>query len=119
VIASACEFLSNASKPLIIVGGGGQGAATQLQQTAERLGAPVLASTNGKGALAEDHPLALGTGPQHPSAVKALADADAILAVGTELAPADWWLGLPDIHDKLVRIDIDASSINVNATPAY
>src|SRR5699024_12047893 len=24
-----------------------------------------------------------------------------------------------DIHDKLVRIDIDASSINVNATPAY
>lgn len=118
-VESAAGMLSAAHTPLMIVGGGARGASGAVQQIAERLGAPVLASTNGKGVMPEDHPLALGAGAQHPAAVQAVAEADAILAVGTELAPADWWLGVPDIGDRLVRIDVDGSSISTNAIPAH
>lgn len=119
VIAAATDALARASAPALIVGGGAMHAAEHVRQIAERLGAPVLASTNGKGIVPEDHRLAVGAGPQHPSAVKAIADADLVLAIGTELAPADWWLGLPNLAGKLVRIDIDATAVATNATPAH
>lgn len=118
-VESAAHVLAAADTPIMIIGGGARGASGVVEQIAERLGAPVLASTNGKGIVPEDHPLALGAGAQHPAAVKAVAGADAVLAVGTELAPADWWLGVPDINDRLVRIDVDGSAISTNAVPAH
>src|SRR5690606_11945522 len=33
-------------------------------------------------------------------------------------APADWWLGLPDLTGKVVRVDIDPAAIVTNVVPA-
>ncbi|MFJ6418540.1 thiamine pyrophosphate-binding protein [Paeniglutamicibacter sp. NPDC091659] len=118
-VEAAATALSAGRRPLILVGGGAARAAAQVKAVAEALGAPVIASTNGKGILAEDHELAVGAGFQHPSVVAAVNDADVVLAIGTELAPSDWWIGLPPLDGKLVRVDIDATSINTNVVPGH
>ncbi|MFQ4149677.1 thiamine pyrophosphate-binding protein [Arthrobacter sp. LAPM80] len=117
-LTAAAALLSAAKRPLLLVGGGASRAAAQVRAIAEALSAPVFATTNGKGIFDEDHALSVGAGVQHPSVLTAFSDADAVLAVGTELSPADWWLGLPELAGKLVRVDIDATSINTNAVPA-
>lgn len=118
-VKAAADALRSSVNPILVIGGGAMAAVSQVRMVAERLGAPVLASTNGKGTFPEDHVLSAGAGLQHPSVVKAVADADMVLAVGTEFAPADWWLGLPDLTGKLVRIDVDASAISTNAVARY
>lgn len=116
-VAAAAARLSVARTPVLLVGGGAARAAAQVKAIAEALGAPVVATTNGKGILGEDHPLSVGAGLQHPSVLDLVAGSDCVLAIGTELAPSDWWIGLPDLAEKLVRIDVDATSISVNAVP--
>lgn len=118
-VADATSALAAAHRPLMVVGGGARDAAGQVGALAERLGSPVLATANGKGTLAEDHPLSVGAGVQHPSVFAALEDSDVVIAIGTELAPSDWWIGLPDIGAKLVRIDIDPTCIVTNSVPAF
>ena len=118
-IQGAAAVLSSAQRPLLLVGGGASRAAAQVKDVAEALSAPVFATTNGKGIFPEDHVLAVGAGVQHPSILAAFNDADCVLAVGTEFSPADWWLGLPELAGKLIRIDVDATFINTNAVPTH
>lgn len=117
LISRAASRMQAAAKPLLIAGGGAQGAGSQVQRLAETLGAPVITTTNGKGTIPEDHRLAVGAGVHHASVTRAINDSDCVIAVGTELAPSDWWYGLPDLTGKLIRIDIDATAINTNAPP--
>jgi thiamine pyrophosphate-dependent acetolactate synthase large subunit-like protein len=118
VLADAVSLLAVAAAPVLIVGGGAKSAAAQLRTVAERLGAPVLMTANGKGVLDEAHPLAVGSGVHHPAARALLESADAVLAVGTELAPSDFWYGPVELGDKLIRIDVDAAAMVTNADPA-
>lgn len=114
--AAALAALASASKIGIIAGGGTRHAAEQLRALAERLAAPVVTTANGKGVLPEDHPLSLRAGLHHPSVARFVADCDLVLAIGTELAPADCWYG-PLPLPSLVRIDIDPSAVVTNALP--
>ena len=75
-------------------------------------------TANGKGVLDEAHPLAVGSGVHHPAARALLEAADAVLAVGTELAPSDFWYGPVELGDKLIRVDVDAAAMVTNADPA-
>ena len=94
---AAAAALAGARRPAVIAGGGAQGAAGALVAIAERLGAPVVTTFNGKGALDEDHPLSGGTGLHRAPVHDLVADSDVLLVVGSELAPADLWEGpLPE-----------------------
>ncbi|MET3920219.1 5-guanidino-2-oxopentanoate decarboxylase [Arthrobacter sp. UYEF20] len=117
-VAAAGAALSAAERPLLIIGGGASRASAQVKAIAEALGAPVLATANGKGTLPEDHALSIGAGLQHRAVLDAIDDSDCVLAIGTELAPSDWWNGVPEFTGKLIRIDVDATSVNTNAVPA-
>jgi acetolactate synthase-1/2/3 large subunit len=117
-VAAAVALLAEASRPVLLVGGGARGAADAVRRTAERLGAPVVTTTNGKGVLPEDHPLALGAGIHLPAVRDLVAEADVVLAVGTELAPSDLWYGPLPVDGRLVRIDIDPVGVLTNALPA-
>ncbi|HEX4249472.1 MAG TPA: thiamine pyrophosphate-binding protein [Pseudonocardia sp.] len=116
-VDDAARLLAAAERPVVLVGGGAKGAAEPLRTLAERLGAPVLTTANGKGVLDEDHPLSVGAGLHQPSARRLAEDADVVLAVGTDLAPSDLWTGPYALTGTLLRIDIDAAAITTNADP--
>lgn len=116
-VDAAAAFLARAQRPAILAGGGASTAAAELRLVAERLGAPVVCSINGKGTMPEDHPLCVGAG-YAARAVRALVDdSDAVLVVGSELGAADLWWGPLDLAGKAVRIDVDPAQAVTNAAP--
>ncbi|GAA3708120.1 5-guanidino-2-oxopentanoate decarboxylase [Zhihengliuella alba] len=118
-IKSAAEALSGAEKLLIIAGGGAANAGDQVAAVAEYFDAPVITSTNGKGTLPEDHPLALGAGMQIDAFPGLVESVDAVLAIGTELASADWFGRYPDFPATFVRIDVDPTGLLTNVAPSH
>src|SRR5215210_8752553 len=62
-VERAAALLRAAKRPVIVAGGGAilAGASDALTALAERLGAPVVTTWNGKGAIDETHPLAAQT----------------------------------------------------------
>ena len=88
-LAVAVSALRAATKPLIVAGGGVlySGAAAVLADFSEKHAIPVAETQAGKGALAWDHPQAVGAiGVTGTTAANTLArDADLVLAVGTRL----------------------------------
>lgn len=117
-VTAAAGRLRGARTPVLIVGGGARAAAVQVRALAERLGALVVTTTNGKGVLPEDHPLALGAGVHLPAVRDLVGQADAVVAIGTELAPADLWYGPLPVGDRLIRLDVDPVGLVTNTDPA-
>ncbi|MGW1844669.1 5-guanidino-2-oxopentanoate decarboxylase [Streptomyces sp. NPDC001966] len=110
-LAAAGGALCSAARPAIVLGGGARAAAAECLRLAEELGAPVVTTANGKGIVAETHPLSLGVS-LHSRAVRHwLAERDVVLAVGTELAESDLWEPLPALGGTLVRADIDPAQM--------
>ena len=72
--------------PVIVAGGGARRAIGEIRRLAERLGAPVVTTTNGKGVLPEDHPLAIGAAIRLRCVQKHLAASDVALVVGASWA---------------------------------
>ncbi|GAA1007572.1 hypothetical protein GCM10009556_019210 [Acrocarpospora pleiomorpha] len=79
---------------------------------AERIGAPVVTTANGKAAVPESHPLALGATLHLPAIQAWLATCDVVLAIGTELAPSDFWIDDFRLTGHLIRIDIDPAQMH-------
>ena len=117
-LADAVALLRAARDVGIVAGGGAAGAADELRALAERLGAPVITTTNGKGVLPEDHPLALGSRLNLPPAREWLERCGAVLAVGTELGESDVWGPPLALGGPLVRVDIDPLQAHSNAPAA-
>jgi acetolactate synthase-1/2/3 large subunit len=113
-------MLASARRPLILAGGGAIEAAAELTELAERLGAPVALTINAKGMLPSRHPLLIGS-TQSLVATRALvAEADVVLAIGTELAETDYditFAGGFEIPGALLRVDIDPDQTVRNYPP--
>ncbi|HUF56098.1 MAG TPA: 5-guanidino-2-oxopentanoate decarboxylase [Thermohalobaculum sp.] len=109
-IAAAAEMLDRAERPLLIAGGGAVRAGTELHALAEAIGAPVVMTTNGRGLLPPDHPLAVPASPSLDAVRAMIAASDGLLAVGTELGRTDYDMydrGLPAFPESFARIEID------------
>jgi acetolactate synthase-1/2/3 large subunit len=116
-IARAVEAIAGAGR-IVIYGGGGviaSGAGAALAALAERLGAPVLTSGLGKGAIPDDHPLALGRLWAPGNAVEeVLRSSDLAIVVGSKLGAGEtetenWAMPLPE---RMVRVDVDPTEID-------
>jgi len=119
-LQAAASLLREATRPLILAGGGAIRAATALRALAERLAAPVVMTINGRGLLGPSHPLAVAASASLASVRELIAAADVVLAVGTEIGPTDYDMyGLSEFPAprNLIRIDIDAAQLTRNATP--
>jgi acetolactate synthase-1/2/3 large subunit len=106
-IDEAAARLKAARRPLILAGGGARGAG-DLAALAERLGAPVVQTVNARGTLFR-HPLGVPASPSLESVRALVSDADAVLALGTELGPTDFDMyatGRTARFTGLVRVDI-------------
>lgn len=114
------QLLAAAKRPLILAGGGAIDAAPELTRLAEWLGAPVALTINAKGMLPAAHPLLIGS-TQTLVATRALvAEADVVLAIGTELAETDYdvtFAGGFEIPGALLRVDIDPDQTVRNYPP--
>jgi pyruvate dehydrogenase (quinone)/pyruvate oxidase len=112
-VERAAEILSGASRPLIFIGAGARGAGTEVEQVAEKLGAPIVKAMLGKDAVPDDSPYCLGgyamvgTRP----AQNALKACDAILIVGSsspyiEFLPSPGSAAGVQIDDRPERIGL-------------
>jgi acetolactate synthase-1/2/3 large subunit len=117
LVEQATRLLADARHPAIYAGAGAIGARDALLQVAERLGAPVATTIQGKGVFPEHHPLWLwnGFGRSAPPFVRKVMDrCDALLAIGArfgEVATASYGLETPD---NLIHVDIEPSVLNRN-----
>lgn len=108
---AAATLLHVARRPLIWAGGGARGAGPQLQALAERLGAPVLTSNAGRGAVPETHELVVGNYGTAPAARDLITDADLLIGIGSHFRSnetAQFTLPLPS---RSVQIDVDPQAI--------
>jgi len=107
------EALRGGARPMIWAGGGvvRAGAGPALVALAEALQAPVVTSLHGRGAIPEDHPLALGALAPFPEIAAVVADADPLLAVGTRFSWFDTMNPPRRLPASTLHIDVDPTVI--------
>ncbi|HZC56423.1 MAG TPA: thiamine pyrophosphate-binding protein [Xanthobacteraceae bacterium] len=116
--AAIAEALRRRKSVIALIGFGAvrSGAGPQLQAFVERFQIPFATTLDGKGIIAEDHPLALGVFADsgHASAGKAFVTADFVIAVGNSFAQHATFNFRPDLltGKTLVHINIAADEIN-------
>ncbi|MCP4186755.1 MAG: 5-guanidino-2-oxopentanoate decarboxylase [Gammaproteobacteria bacterium] len=116
-INRATQLLASSQHTVMMVGGGAQQASREITQLAERLHVGVIASNAGKGVVADSNPLSLGGGVISPAIQAWLAQAEVVLAIGTEMSEADSFIYDLPVNGKVIRIDIDPARFN-DAFPA-
>jgi 5-guanidino-2-oxopentanoate decarboxylase len=83
-----------------------------LHRLVDTLDCPLVTTAAGKGLLPERHRANLGTSLPYAPTQKLVADADVVLAVGTELAETDIYTGLKlALSGLLIRVDIDPAKL--------
>ncbi len=111
-IDQAAVLLNGARFPVIYVGGGvlAARAGAQLQRLAERIGAPVVMSDNGLGALSERHYLAMNALAGRPL----FEVADVVVVIGSRfmdtMTPQPSW---PQGQLQSIYINVDAADLGV------
>jgi acetolactate synthase-1/2/3 large subunit len=99
------------ARPVLLLGQGAHSAARRIQALAERHTVPVLTTASGRGAVPEDHALAMGFDVLRGSVDEAnrlLARADLVLALGARLGHnGSAGYGLHLAQDRLVHVDVD------------
>lgn len=116
-VEAAAALLRAASRPVIYAGYGARSAGDHLVTLAERLGAPVATTIQGKGVFPEQHPLWVwnGLGRSAPSFAREIGDAcDAMLAIGcrfSEVGTGSWGFTPPP---ALIHVDINPDVFDRN-----
>jgi len=115
-IAEAAALLAGADTPVLWAGGGTlrSGARAELRALAERIDAPVLTTFMGKGAIDEAHPLAVGSGCDESAVLELLAEADVVLAIGTELGADTTAQYALRLEGRLIHLDAAPERIGVS-----
>jgi len=122
-VKDAAKLLAKAERPVILAGGGVilSEASSELVELAEFLGAAVITTMMGKGAIPEDHPLcAFYAGAKGSTCGNKVArEADVILAVGCRFADQSTSSYKDGVSfaippTKLVHVDIDSAEIGKN-----
>jgi acetolactate synthase I/II/III large subunit len=115
-VKEAAELVVRAERPVIYAGGGilKARAAEALRELAELTGIPVVTTLMARGAIPDDHPLALGMPGMHGNytAVMAMQRADLLIALGTRFD--DRVTGKVSAfapEAKVVHVDIDPAEL--------
>jgi 5-guanidino-2-oxopentanoate decarboxylase len=111
-LEQAVAKLHSAKRPMIIAGGGALNAASEVNEISTRLAAPLFTSVAGKGLLPPDAPLNAGSSLCVEPGWNLIAEADVVLAVGTEMADTDFWRERLPLNAELLRVDIDPRKFN-------
>lgn len=115
-IAEAAAMLKKASRPVIVSGGGVRtsGASAEVVALAEKLGAPIATSLNGKDTVPGDHPLSVGIPGLYAraSANHVLLEADLVFYVGSQTGSQvtlTWQV--PPTSTQVIHMDIEPKEL--------
>ena len=112
-LKSAAALLNAGKKVVLLVGSGALGAGAEIEEVAERLGAPVIKALLGKAVIPDDSPYTtggiglLGTKPSED----AMAGCDTLFMVGTSFPYLPWY-PKPD-QARAVQLDVDPTRIGL------
>ena len=112
-LRKAADLLNASAHPVIIAGGGARSAAPMVAELAKRLDAPLVQTVNARGTMYK-HVLSVPASPSLKSVRKLLAQADCVLAVGTEFGETDFDMYADGEFPALrtvIRVDIDRKQI--------
>ena len=115
-LAAVVQLIEESCRPILLVGQGGNAAAGEVRDLAERLSCPVLTSTSGRGVVPEDHPLAIPSDLSDVAVINALiAECDLVLALGIKFShngARGFQLQLPP--GRLVHVDASQDILGAN-----
>ncbi|MBP2330130.1 acetolactate synthase-1/2/3 large subunit [Kibdelosporangium banguiense] len=116
LIAEACRLLSEASRPVVLAGGGvvRGGAEQELLALAEKLGTPVVTTFGGRGAFAWQHPLSLQSWVEDWHTTEVLQDADILLVVGSGLGELSSNYHTFAPRGRVIQIEADLGKLESN-----
>ena len=110
-IEQALTLLAEAERPLVWAGGGAIRCGPELDSFLDRLGAGLITSNAGRGALAESDPRVVGNFASTTRGVELLDAADLLVSIGTHFRSNEtrsYRLGLPTHH---IQIDLDPAAL--------
>lgn len=110
-IKAAAKALAGAKRPIILVGGGAQGASAEVTRLAQRIQAPVISYRTGQGVIDARNPFS----HRFPAGHTLWKDVDVVIGIGTRLQHVMDW-GRDDAM-KIIHLDIDPSRIGRTCTP--
>ncbi|MFI1024373.1 thiamine pyrophosphate-binding protein [Streptomyces olivaceus] len=111
--AVAADLLVRAERPAIVAGGGvvRADASGKLRQLAERIQAPVVTTSGGKGAFPWTHPLSLRSWSADRHTTELLEDADVLLVIGSGLGELSSGAGTFEPRGRIVQIQADLGKL--------
>ena len=120
-IVHAARLLRSAERPLFICGGGvlSSGAEEELVRLAERLSAPVATTISGRGAIPDEHPLAVGVvgsngGTPETRHLVDAADLVFFITCRAGSVTTERWRHPAPGHARIIHLDIDPAVIGTN-----
>ena len=109
-VTEIAALIANAEYPVFIFGGGvakDPGAAQVIKRLTEIIPAATFTTYAGRGLIPADAPNHFAALLAHPKSASVFAKADAVIAVGTELASGDLGRDALGDTDLRVRVDLD------------
>jgi 5-guanidino-2-oxopentanoate decarboxylase len=106
-VSGLVAALTLASYPLFVIGGGAAASSEALRKVVGACGAACFETYAGRGVVGCDDSLNFGAALARPSSAHVMAQADCIVAIGTELAEVDLWRNHMGHDCPIYRIDID------------
>lgn len=115
VTRQIADYLNNAKKPLLLVGGGSLDAHRQINTLADMLNIPVVMTSNARGILSPDHPMAVSASPSLNAVRDLVKSSDVVLMLGSELGNTDYNAYERDpfvVNGTLIRVDIETAQLH-------
>ncbi|TAK15463.1 MAG: hypothetical protein EPO38_03615, partial [Rhizorhabdus sp.] len=102
-------LLRSAKRPMLMLGGGARGSEAAATRWADK-GMGIVTTTNGRGIVAETHPMSLGAFNCTPQIQQLYDDCDLLIVAGSRLRSNETWTYQLRLPAATVVIDSDASA---------
>ena len=109
-ISKVADMLKNAKRPLFVLGGGACNA--DVTRLLENCNAAVFTTFAGRGLVPPTYPYFWGSFLSRPETKAAVAVADLVIVLGSELAEVDLWRDHLGHTAPMVRVDIDTEVLS-------
>jgi acetolactate synthase-1/2/3 large subunit/5-guanidino-2-oxopentanoate decarboxylase len=108
-IKEISDLLNAAKRPLIVFGGGAYRVGSLGLEIAKTLNAAVFSTYAGRGVCPNDYALNYGATLARAESAEVAAQADIVLAIGTEMSECDIWRDHLGHTAPMIRVDLDPS----------